>query len=172
MSYLDHPIQEVIENLFLIPNKRGEIVPFTLNNIQSHFMQNKALRSDVLKFRQGGVTSIVMAWFLVRCMSSFTRAVMIAHDSDATKKLLQRGRFMLQTMKGPQPQLSKDSEQELAFPKTGSTFYIGTAGTRTFGRSDTITHLHCSEYAFWPDAKSLSAGLFQAVPHATGVVVR
>lgn len=172
MSLLSHPIQRVIETLFMIPNKKGEIVPFILNNIQQHFLENKGLRTDVLKFRQGGITSVVMAWFLVECMSHFTRAVMIAHDADATRKLLERGRFLLKMMKGPNPELSRESDYQLAFPKTGATFYIGTAGTKTFGRSDTITHLHCSEYAFWPDPKKLSAGLFQAVPHATGTVVR
>jgi len=165
-------VVEVIETLFRIPNKDGEIVPFHLNNVQSNFMSNKSGRTDVLKARQFGVTSIVLAWFLVECMSRFARCVMIAHDTDATRKLLQRGRFMLQQMNGPKPRLSRDSDQELAFPKTGATFYIGTAGTRSFGRSDTITHLHCSEYAFWPDPKTLSAGLFQAVPHKSGVVVR
>lgn len=165
-------VVEVIETLFRIPNKEGEIVPFKLNNVQSHFMENKGDRSDVLKARQFGISSIILAWFLVECMARFVRVVMIAHDSDATRKLLQRGRFMLQNMNGPKPQLSRDSDQELAFPKTGSTFYIGTAGTKNFGRGDTITHLHCSEYAFWTNPKTLSSGLFQAVPHRTGIVVR
>jgi len=165
-------VVEVIETLFQIPNKDGDIVPFKLNNIQAHFMENKGNRTDVLKARQFGISSIVLAWFLVECMARFVRVVMIAHDSDATRKLLQKGRFMLQNMKGPKPQLSRDSDQELAFPKTGSTFYIGTAGTKNFGRGDTITHLHCSEYAFWTNPKTLSSGLFQAVPHKSGVVVR
>jgi hypothetical protein len=38
-------------------------------------------------------------------------------------------------------------------------FYIGTAGARKFGRGDTITDLHCSEVAFWENAKELTAGL-------------
>lgn len=163
---------EVIETLFQIANKDGEIVPFILNNVQRDFMMTKTLRTDVLKARQFGISSIVLAWFLVECMSRYASCVMIAHDTMATHKLLQRGRFMLQNLKGPKPQLSRDSAQELAFPKTGATFYIGTAGTRNFGRGDTITHLHCSEYAFWPDPKTLSSGLFQAVPHKTGTVVR
>ena len=165
-------VVEVIETLFRIPSKAGEIVPFKLNNVQEDFMFHKSQRTDVLKARQFGISSIILAWFLVECMSHFARCVMIAHDSEATRKLLQRGRFMLQNMKGPKPQLSRDSDQELAFPKTGATFFIGTAGTRNFGRGDTITHLHCSEYAFWPDPRTLSSGLFQAVPHKTGVIVR
>src|SRR5262249_40415993 len=33
-----------------------------------------------------------------------------------------------------------------------------------FGRGDTITDLHCSEYAYWPNPTELIKGLFQAVP--------
>jgi hypothetical protein len=43
-------------------------------------------------------------------------------------------------------------------------FYIGTAGAKKFGRGDTISHLHCSEIAFWDNAKTLMTGLLQAVP--------
>jgi len=126
-------VVEVIETLFRIPNKDGEIVPFHLNNVQSNFMSNKSGRTDVLKARQFGVTSIVLAWFLVECMSRFARCVMIAHDTDATRKLLQRGRFMLQQMNGPKPRLSRDSDQELAFPKTGATSISGPQGREASG---------------------------------------
>jgi len=166
------PVQPVIEKLFYIINKRGEVVPFILNNIQKQFHDNRTLWNDILKFRQGGITSFVQAWFLVECLHKPTRAVMIAHDRDHTEKLLQRVHFFLNTMKGPKAKVGHANEQELTFPKTHSSFYIGTAGSKQYGRSDTITHLHCSEYAFWRDPESLMAGLFQAVPHDTGVIVK
>jgi len=50
-------------------------------------------------------------------------------------------------------------------------FYIGTAGSRQFGRGDTITDLHCSEVAFWKDPKSLLGGLFQAVPRSGNISI-
>ena len=75
-------------------------------------------------------------------------------------------------MKGEKPTLGKSNENELVFEKTGASLYIGTAGSKQFGRSDTITHLHCSEVAFWKDPKSLLKGLFQAVPHDTGVIIK
>jgi hypothetical protein len=62
------------------------------------------------------------------------------------------------------------SKNEITFPKTDSMFYLGTAGSRKFGRGDTITHLHCSEYAFWPDPKGLMTGLLQAVP-MSGIII-
>ena len=167
------PFKRVIETLFRIPNKRGEIVPFILNNIQqdlhNHLLKNSFL--DILKFRQGGITSLIMAFFLVECLSKFCVCVMIAHDKDHTERLLQRCRLFLDLLKGPSPRLSKLNDQELLFTKTHSTFYIGTAGSRTFGRSATITHLHCSEYAFWRAPQALMAGLMQAVP-STGLVIK
>ncbi len=166
------PIQHVIEKLFRIPNKRGEIVPFILNNVQKDLHDNRSLRMDILKFRQGGVTSFIMAWFLIECMTRFARVVMIAHDKPHTERLLARARMMLTMMVGPAPVTSKLNDEEIVFPKTNASFYIGTAGSKRFGRSDTITHLHCSEFAFWDDPQVLLAGLFQAVPHDSGIIVK
>jgi hypothetical protein len=164
----------IAEKLFLIPNKQGEIVPFKFNSLQNdlykHMLNHNML--DVLKFRQGGVTTLVMVGFLITCMAKYAVCVMIAHDKDHTEKLLQRCRLLLHLMKGPKPSLKRVNDQELMFEKTHSTFYIGTAGSRSFGRSATITHLHCSEYAFWPNPEAQLAGLMQAVPHNTGVIIK
>jgi hypothetical protein len=172
LNEIHKPVDHVIQKLFVIPNKQGEIVPFKLNNIQQHFHDNRELRQDILKFRQGGVTSFIMAWFLIECMRKYTRAVMVAHDKESTEKLLRRGNFLLDNMNGLKPKIGRANEQEIFFPKTNASFTIGTAGSKNFGRSDTITHLHCSETAFWKDPKTTIAGLFQAVPHETGVIVK
>ena len=78
--------------------------------------------------------------------------------------MLGKVHYMLDNIKGPAPTTKLANRNELSFPKTNSYFYIGTAGARKFGRGDTITHLHCSEIAFWQDPKSLVSGLYQAVP--------
>ena len=95
---------------------------------------------------------------------------MIAHDKDTTERLFQRAQLFLKLLKGPKPVLGKSNEQELHFAKTGATFFIGTAGSKNFGRGDTITDLHCSEFAFWKDPKQQAMGLFQAVPHSSGFI--
>jgi len=173
MNNEDEKIRQVIETLFVIQNKRGEFVPFILNNIQKIVLSSICSfpRTTILKFRQGGVTSIVMAYFLVKCLSSSVRCVMLAHDKDHTEKLLFRAQLMLKHLRGPKAMVSRLNEEEIVFPKTDSTFYIGTAGSKQFGRSDTITHLHCSELAFWKDPQELVSGLYQAVPHDSGKVV-
>ena len=166
------PVKAAIEKLFLIPNKEGNIVPFKLNVVQNDFHDRRVHRMDVLKARQEGMTSFIMAWFLMECMTHYTRAVMVAHDKEATTKLLHRCRFYLETMRGAKPQISRANDQEIYFQKTRSSFTIGTAGTKTFGRGDTITHLHCSETAFWKDPQTIMTGLFQAVPHKTGIIIK
>jgi hypothetical protein len=97
----------------------------------------------------------------------------ISHDQESTERLFKRVRYFIQNFKGPiRPEIQgQGSKREITFPKTGSTFYIGTAGSRKFGRGDTITDLHCSEVAFWENPKELFSGLSDAVPIQTGTII-
>jgi len=85
--------------------------------------------------------------------------------------MLKKVRYYIAHMKGPQPIIQNMSANEITFPKTDSMFYIGTAGSKQFGRGDTITNLHCSEYAYWPNPLDLMKGLLQAVPKSGEVVI-
>jgi hypothetical protein len=100
-----------------------------------------------------------------------TRAVVISHDKESTQRLLDRVHYYIDHIKGPQPVIKHSSKNHISFPKMDSVFYIGTAGGREFGRGDTITHLHCSEYAFWSDPKKLMKGLLQAVPMTGEIII-
>jgi hypothetical protein len=157
-----------IEKLFYIQDKEGHKVPFTLNESQKAFDQVRLSRSKniITKARQKGFSAFVLALFAIDCMGcEGTKAVVISHEGDATQRLLNRVHYYLKHMNGPKPILGRHSRNELYFPKTESTFYIGTAGSRAFGRGDTITHLHISEYAWWEgEALRHVAGLWQAVP--------
>jgi hypothetical protein len=82
--------------------------------------------------------------------------------------MLDKIHYMVDNMKGAKPVTGSSSKNEISFPKTGGRIYIGTAGSRKFGRGDTITTLHCSEVAYWDNPKDLLAGLFQAVPPTSG----
>jgi hypothetical protein len=155
----------IIESMFQIINKDGEDVPFLLNHSQSLLDTHLTGRDIVPKARQLGISQYFLARYLARCLSHRnTRAVVISHDREATERALGRVHYMLDNLRGPKAVTSINSKSEITFPKTNSTFFIGTAGARKFGRGDTITNLHCSEAAFWDDPKSLTSGLFQAVP--------
>lgn len=186
-------VRKVIETLFNIFDKEGNLVPFKLNDIQAQIDEEviakiewlrennfeytddfaqETLRNSILKYRQGGVTTLVMAWYLVECMSRYTVAVMLTHDKEHSEKLLYRAKLMLKHMNGPKPKTNKLNDNEISFVKTDAIFYIGTAGSKEFGRSATITHLHCSEIAFWKDPASLMKSLFQAVPKRSGIITQ
>jgi hypothetical protein len=155
----------VIESLFRIADKEGNDVDFELNSAQRAIDTTLGRRNIIPKARQEGVSSYFLARSAVRCMMKRnTRAVVISHDQESTQRLLAKVHYYIREIKGPGPEIKNMSANEITFPKMNSMFYIGTAGSRKFGRGDTITDLHCSEYAFWPNPKGLMAGLLQAVP--------
>lgn len=159
----------VIEKMFSVQNKEGAKVPFVLNKAQRFFdnFDNPTSKTRILvaKARQKGFSSAILAKFAVRCLGrGGSRAVCVSHESHATQKLLDKVDYYLRHIKGPKPIFGRHSRSEMFFPKMESSFYIGTAGAKAFGRGDTITDLHCSEYAFWESPQMHFAGLFQAVP--------
>jgi hypothetical protein len=95
---------------------------------------------------------------------------MLAHDKDHTEKLLRRSQEFLTNMKGKKPSLERVNANEIYFKKTQSLFYIGTAGSKNFGRSATITRAHLSEIAFYTDPAQIRKGLLQAIPRSGKLV--
>ena len=165
------PEAQAIEALFFIQNKDGQRVPFILNNDQRKYDLNRTKRDIIPKSRQRGISSLGIAYQTVECLGKEgTRAVLISHEARATQRLLDKASYYITNIRGCKATLGRHSRNEFYFPETDSTFYIGTAGAKAFGRGDTITHLHISEYAWWEsDALKQVAGLFQAVP-LTGTI--
>jgi len=162
----------MIEQFLQIANKEGEDVPFKLNAAQKTIDENLSGRDLIPKARQEGVSSYFLARYTVACLlRRNTKAVVISHEAESTQRMLRKVRYYVDHFRGPKPTVENMSANMITFPKMDSMFYIGTAGSKKFGRGDTISHLHCSEYAYWPDAKSLMAGLLQAVPKTGEVAV-
>jgi len=158
------PERVIMESMFYVVDKESQKVDFVLNKDQASLDDNLSYRNRVPKARQLGISTYVLARFAVVCLTQpNSSCVVISHDAKATEKMLAKVHYFLENIKGPKPVLGSSSKNGITFPKTNSTFYIGTAGSRQFGRGDTITHLHCSEVAFWPDPKSIITGLYQAV---------
>jgi len=159
-----------VEKLFFIQNKDGTRVPFVLNKAQT-FLDSKdnpngRVRIIIAKARQKGMSSGILAKFGIRCLGrEGIHSVVISHESTATQRLLDRVDYYFKYMNGPAPSYGLNSRKEMSFPLRDSTYYIGTAGARAFGRGDWITDLHCSEYAWWEAPAKHMLGLFQAVPY-------
>lgn len=162
----------IIETLFTIADKNQRDVPFMLNPVQAALDTRLTGRDVIPKARQEGVSSYFLGRYLAKCLHQRnTRAVVISHEREATQRLLNRVHYMIHNIRGPSPVVEHISKNEITFPRTNSMFYIGTAGSRKFGRGDTITALHCSEIAYWPDPAELMAGLLQSVPASGEVAI-
>lgn len=157
--------KQLIESMLKIETKEAELAPFLLNPIQEHYLANRTNRDIVLKARQMGFSSLITAIFLLDCIRyKNIKAVVLSHETKATQRLLQKVRGYIKHLPEPGVQLDTESKDELYFPKTNSRFFIGTAGSKAFGRGDTINRLHLSEAAFWENPTMLT-GLLEAVPN-------
>lgn len=154
------------ENFVWIRNKQQGLQTLTLNATQRYFLAQAAGHKRVicLKFRQPGISTVIGAGMYHRLYTQRgRRSVIIGHESEATRRLMERVALMHEHM--PIKPLTKyASKNELVFQQSGSTLYIGTAGGRSFGRGDTVHEVHCSEFAFWPKGDEILKGLSEAVP--------
>ena len=162
--------QYFIESCLFIVDKYSNKVPFLWRKAFSKWWADHSNDDFIVKARKMGFSAGISAIFLHACIfQKNTRAVMVSHEEGATARLLERVRYYISTSLIP-IRTKKNSEHEISFPDSNSTFWIGMAGQRAFGRGDDITHLHLSELAFYPDM-SIVTGIKEAMRN-NGLVVR
>jgi len=157
-------------------NKQRKVVKLKLNDIQAKYDENQTNRDIILKARQEGFSSKILADFLIDCLSvDNTQSVVVSHEQKAAQRLLQRVRFYIENfyegnefIKIP---LTYNSKSEIYFPETNSTFYIGTPGQKSFGRGDVVNNLHVSEIAFFDNPEEFITGIIPAVPDDGRIVM-
>lgn len=160
-----------IESAFFIVDHNSHKVPYLLNPLQRDYYKKRTGRDIIVKARKMGFSALITAMFLHACIfTPNTRAVVISHDEDAAKKLFRRVQYYRDTSLYP-IRVNKASEHEYSFPDTDSWFYIGTAGSRAFGRGDDITHLHLSERAHYRD-ESVMTSAPEAMVKSGGWIVQ
>lgn len=160
--------QAFIEDNFRIIDKRGQEMPFVLNTIQRRYLSKDSTGRDViLKARQQGFSSLILALFTADfILKENTRSVIVADISDNATELLDRVKYYIRTyeeINNTKVPLKYNSKYELFNEANNSRYTIGTADNSEFGRSKTITNLHLSEAAFYPNLKKLMAGAGTAV---------
>lgn len=169
-----------IEKRLYIRTKDKTVVNLKFNPIQSLYWDDRTKRDIILKPRQLGFSTLILAEFFDDTINNpNTTTVIIAHDSESTRKLFDTVQFMYNNLpESKKIQLNNGrskpkygNRKEYYFEAINSRIYVGTAGSTDFGRGSTINNLHCSEVAFWPDPETLMTGLLQAVPHDGRVVL-
>jgi len=123
-------------------------------------------RDIILKASQLGVTSLIMALFLVDCITvPNTTSVVIAHEEFITQRLLAKAKVFEESIPSVlKPKMHHRSAYELAWDEINSTFYIGSARSFVFGRGERIDNALCSEVAFWNNPEKILVPLGERVP--------
>lgn len=156
-----------IEERLTIIDKEGQNVPFKLNAIQKAYVEKSSNRDIILKARQQGFSSIILAAFTADfLLKENSNSVVVADKADNAMSLLRRVKQYIQAYEKitkTKVPLKYNSTYRLENQANGATYTIGTAQEQDFGRSRTITNLHLSEAAFYPNLPSLLAGAAQAV---------
>ncbi len=164
-------------NYFKIVNKQRKTVPFILNSLQEalyrDIIDEFPIRSLILKARKFGISTFILLLYYWDCITSEnTTSVIIAHEFDPSKRMFRIVSYTHNRLPDEfKPKTGLDNVRELFFGELNSTFFVGSAKKKDFGRSDTIDNLHCSELAFWDNPEEvLGAGLAEAVPEESGNV--
>jgi hypothetical protein len=159
--------QKFIEARLTIINKEGQDVPFTLNPVQTAYVQQSSNRDIILKARQQGFSSFILAAFTADfLLKENSNSVVVADKADNAQALLARVKHYIkayETKTNTKVPLKYNSKYQLVNGANNATYTIGTAQEQDFGRSRTITNLHLSEAAFYPNLPNLLAGAAQAV---------
>lgn len=166
----------IVQNLskFDIVSKEGQTVPFIPNAYQTKFLETMSGKDIILKARQIGFSSLILGIFTLDfLLVENSRSVCISHDAVSAQKLLDRVKFYIKSAedKGLLVNLKYNSRIELVNQDKNSTFYLGQAGSKSFGRGDTLNNLHLSEFAFYEDQERLLAGILQAVVPSGRVII-
>lgn len=157
-----------------------KVIPFTLNRAQMYLHgkleEQKArvgrVRALVLKGRQQGCSTYIGGrYFHQTQFNHGIKTFILAHRDDATDNLFKQVRRYLENLPDPvRPSTGYSNRKELIFDRLDSAYGLGTAGSGSVGRSDTIDLLHGSEAAFWSNVDELRTGVLQAAEMAQEIV--
>ena len=183
------------EHLLRIRTKEQKLLPLVFNEAQEHLYSvirreaaaGKPIRIIVLKGRQEGISTVTEGlMFQDTVTRPNVKTLIVAHDTTATGNLFKMNKLFYDCLPPWARPLRKNSNaKELVFenptrddgekrrrPGLRSSIRCQTAGKGGVGRSDTLTNVHISEYAFWPNNKEdLLLGVIQTVPHDPGTMV-
>jgi len=165
-----------IEANLWIRTKARQVVPFLLNWAQADYYGYRTPWDIILKPRQLGFTTLVSGLFFAdTILRPNTTSVLVAHDYDSSELIFRIVRLFWERLPARERaevgQPKYDRKGELFWPKIGSTYYVGTAGSTRFGHGLTINNLHCSEVSRWTHPDESLAGLLEAVPAGGRVVL-
>lgn len=160
-------------NFLIIKTKNQGLINFNFTNIQTdaHFkiQQRKKLGKPCkivfLKSRQVGMSTYTEARFFQNILFNKAKnAFVLADKSESARNIFSMTkRYYDNLPEWLKISLKYDSTEQLIL-STDSSFRVGTAGSKSVGRSMTINYFHGSEVAFWSNANEIVSGMLQTIP--------
>ena len=160
-------------NFLKIKTKNEGLIHFNMSNIQldAHYRieqrkkEGKPCKIVFLKSRQVGMSTYTEARFVSNILFRKAKnAFVLADKSDSAKNIFaMTKRYYEHLPEALKLRLTSDSSEQLVF-ETDSSFRVGTAGSKSVGRSMTINYFHGSEVAFWANANEIVSGMLQTIP--------
>lgn len=172
----------------MIRTKDKRLIPFVPNEVQRIWLDDlhrrhpafdwrngkydlRGCKEDILKARQQGMSTVILVLiFLDTLNNPLTQSIIIADTGERAEMLFKIiHRFWENLPREKRPKKKYSSKRELEFTDLDSVIYVGTAGQGTVGRGGTINNVHCSEFAYWPNAEEVEQGLLESVPKSGNV---
>lgn len=172
------------ETRLWIRDKIGRLIPFIMNPVQQQYakIKRRVVRKGkkpfflVLKGRKEGISTYEQAesYYLV-ATTPYQHCITVAQSHDDTSKLFEISNLFFKEGWGDaKPDRAATNKREFRFHNETSLFYIGTAGSEAFGRSQTPQRVHGSEVAWWRGSierqRNYVAGLTEAATHGEVVM--
>lgn len=155
------------ENFLILPKGSQDYQPFDFNPIQQDYMTKWTGRDIILKARQMGFSSLILAIFGYDFIFiPNTLSIVLADIASNAQDLLDRVKRYIEEFEDInrfKVPFKYNTRNELYNNSNDSRYIIGTSENINFGRSKTINNLHLSEAAYYKDFPSILASAGTAV---------
>ena len=157
-----------------IKDKTGKYVPFVLNTIQRMYFEAMTARDIVVKGRQVGMTTLLLALDIYRFLTEPGVNVLVMcqskQDNGPRKKVIAELQHHFDTLAklGVRVDFNKSNQGSWSLDN-GATLTVDVAGAspksaEKTSRGGTVQVLHCTEVAYWDLAADTWNGLSNCVP--------
>lgn len=171
------PVALLDRGYMYIKTKEGELIPLKLNSVQKIVLSKilelrkakKPVRIWILKFRQGGISTLIEALIYAFTSQQNNRnSLIMADEGDKSTHLFEMSKLYHEMLVKHQPHLApalkKDNAKKLEFEGIHSLINIATAENTDAANAFTYHYNHLSEAARFRALKLILAGLMQTVP--------
>jgi len=167
------------EHCLRILNKDQKLVPLVLNPVQQivhaalerQRTETGKVRALILKSRRMGCSTLVAGRFYrYAALQRGVSVGIVAHLQKTTGSLYRIVKRMHEH--NPiAPSVGASNIRELVFDKLDSRYSIFSAESGEIGRGEDVSHLHLSEFGFYPKPEQTMAGIVEAVPDRPGTEI-